>query len=321
MSIDFKTELNSLVKKDFDDCIVNTYNRIVDIIQNEIQDGESKISTKLVVGYNPFTSYCDISIGDALSNSVDYWEKNSENGKSLKSLAKQVEGYDLYYRDSSFTPYFFAFRGFLGLSKTGKLFADSLQSMAAKENIVLKNFKPSNAINIPTLIEFTCQYKVSKEGVVPKKYKTPNMNNAIEKTEKNIRDFLKGLSLRDVRFKRLDALDIYLFSLLYNGKEYKTQILVECDAKEITLTESINMGNYHIEQEDKILNLCEKYNSGTDDSDFNLNCYTDKTLCFAKRVRIDFNQKNYEDILNKNLSSINGLVNDRVFKLCCDYVD
>lgn len=321
MSVDFKKTLNTKVKKDFDDCVVNTFNQIVEMIQSEIQEGNRKISIPLVVGYNPFTEYCDISTGLALEDSFDFWEKNQGTGKSAKAFGKQIEGYDLYYRDAILAPWHFSFRGFLGLSKTGKLFAEELQKLAEQENMILKGFKPSKAINIPTLIEFKCQYTAKTKDSMPKKHVTPSMRQSLEKADKLVQDFLGTLSLGEKNINRWDTGIVYDFSILRGERSFKAQIALDCDAKEMTLTKIIFVGKYHIEKTEEILELCENYNSGADDSDFELHCYNDKSLRFTNRIGIKCNRESYEGSLNKSLASLNKLMDDRIFKVSCNYAE
>ena len=320
MSVDFKTALNNMAKKDFEACVIDTYNQIANIIQDEVSEGNTKVSIELVVGYNPFTSYCDIAVGDVLSRTAEYWEKNS--GKEPKAMAKQIEEYDLYYHAESWTPWYFAFHGMFGLNKTGKLFAEELQRIAEKENIVLKNFKPVKKINIPTLIEFQCQYEGSSNDSMPKKFETAEMKQALDKADDIVKDALKKTSLSEINVRRLETMNMYDFCFLRKEKEYKTQISVACSSKEIVVTESVFVGKFYIEKQSEFLELCENYNEDEEDNDsFELNCYKDRSVYFTKCWGIDFNHPNCEKVLRKNIESLNQLLDERIVKVCCEFVE
>ena len=81
------------------------------------------------------------------------------------------------------------------------------------------------------------------------------------------------------------------------------------------------MGKYYVEKSEELFEICENYNSGADDYDFELDCYQDKTLRFNRYWGINIDHPNYKDFLKQCLLDTTKITSDRMFDMCSNYAD
>ena len=303
-------KIDEVLESEFIMCVGDTYNELIETVNQNAKAGTKKKRGTVVVGYNPFNvDYEDIRFDIDKDSVIDLWLATLGGRRArLKQIEKFTSKFDLFCwdYDNYHTFGFKLFTGglFGGMTKTGKRFVQELNALLSGTGMRL-SFQWCGLVSV-CKINYTC---VIPNGYQPKKKLGQTNSMSVESVQATVKKYLDKIDW-DGSYNEIES--GAMFDIMLESKNLPKEVrwggLV--NAQNSTIMIALDLGRAPSDKQDVINALIDSCNSKISANGFEAEIVeTDDGFDPMVSVSAFVKFENEEDLTNKVFELMNEAIN------------